>query len=555
MDDDDYASRKTKNKSTKTGKNFNQDNEEEEEEAEESEAEEQLTDKELDGENQKGDKKNNISKKNVCDKSSCIEGENEEKFDPNDPERLQKRIKVLETKLADCNNNINNLKKQITEKDNKIKLITKTNQKLVKSMNTFSKEVDNKLSNKQGILGNIKKVKKNYGNDSSDDVKQKELDNAINIIKILKNDNQRLQTKIDNYENDNKVKDLENMNKLKSDENSNLEEQIKNLKKELNDYKICQKKIKTYEKQIQLLTKENKLLKDNNRNLNEKLTKKFPQNKNNPTYSYNEDNDNKKIYKIKKDNYSSVFKLEKNTIEKNRRNDRVNFKDNSLKSGKRGGNSLNRSMGYLPQINSKSMLRNGSEKFSNIKLSNNYKKNYENTADDVLKTFFNSEDIIIIQKIFQNNASGFEEFKIKLCIINKSKESLINKYNIEIKKYNERITSAQEQIEYLNGKNRETEVNYKKLQTQMNEFNIQKKLLKKKIKMLEQNLADRENYISENFGDIIGNNKKEGNNIINLKVEDNEIDKTASENEEAHENNSDIITNENKNNISNNDND
>ena len=186
MDDDDYASRKTKNKSTKTGKNFNQDNEEEEEEAEESEAEEQLTDKELDGENQKGDKKNNISKKNVCDKSSCIEGENEEKFDPNDPERLQKRIKVLETKLADCNNNINNLKKQITEKDNKIKLITKTNQKLVKSMNTFSKEVDNKLSNKQGILGNIKKVKKNYGNDSSDDVKQKELDNAINIIKIKK---------------------------------------------------------------------------------------------------------------------------------------------------------------------------------------------------------------------------------------------------------------------------------------------------------------------------------------------------------------------------------
>ena len=39
-----------------------------------------------------------------------------------------------------------------------------------------------------------------------------------------------------------------------------------------------------------------------------------------------------------------------------------------------------------------------------------------------------------------------------MCIINKSKESLINKYNIEIKKYNERITSAQEQIEYLNGK-------------------------------------------------------------------------------------------------------
>ena len=563
MDDDDNFSRKGKNRSTKTGKNFNQENEEEEEEVEndESDGEEQLTDKEIENpsENFKRDKKikdpTHLTKKNISDKNGSIEDEYDEQYDPNDPEKLQKRIKVLETKLANSNNSINDLKKQIAEKDSKIKLITKTNQKLVKSMNTFSKEVDNKLSHRQGILSNVKKPKNNYGNYSSDDVKQKELDNAINIIKILKNDNQRLQTKVDNYENNNKVKDLENMNKLKSDENSSLEEQIKNLKKEIYDYKICQKKLKAYEKQIQLMTKENKLLKDNNRNLNEKLNKKLPKNKNNSSYNYNEDDDSnngKKNNKTKKDNYSPMLKLEKNNIEKNRRNDRIYSKDNYLKSGKRGGGSLNQSMGSLPKINpNRGMLRNSSEKFTSIKLSNYYKKNYENSSDDILKTFFNADDIVIIQKIFQNNASGFEEFKIKLCIINKSKESLINKYNLEIRKYNERMTSAQEQLEYLNGKNRETEVNYKKLQTQMNEYNIQKKLMQKKIKTLEQNLIERENYIAENYGDIIDNDKKDYNNR-NIKSEDNENEKSALENGETHENNSVNATNE-KNNISNDD--
>ena len=103
----------------------------------------------------------------------------------------------------------------------------------------------------------------------------------------------------------------------------------------------------------------------------------------------------------------------------------------------------------------------------------------------------------------------------------------------------------------MSGKNRETEVNYKKLQTQMNEYNIQKKLLHKKIKTLEQNLIDRENYISENFADIMENNKNEDNN---KKVENNENEKTAPENEETHENNSNNATNRNKNNESKNDN-
>ena len=78
-----------------------------------------------------------------------------------------------------------------------------------------------------------------------------------------------------------------------------------------------------------------------------------------------------------------------------------------------------------------------------------------------MKIFFNEEEIDIINTIFKNNLNDFENFKKKLYIINKSKESLNNKYNLEIKKYNERIISAQEQIDYLNNKIRENEVNLK----------------------------------------------------------------------------------------------
>ena len=124
-----------------------------------------------------------------------------------------------------------------------------------------------------------------------------------------------------------------------------------------------------------------------------------------------------------------------------------------------------------------------------------------------LETFFNQDDIELINKIFKSNIKGFEAFKLKLCIINKSKESLNNKFNLEIKKYNERIISAQEQIEYLNSKIRESEVNYRVLQTQMNEFNIQKKLLLKKIKKLEENLIEKDNILKLHFAGEDINNK------------------------------------------------
>ena len=470
-----------------------------------------------------------------------------------DSDTLLKKLQKMEKELKEKENTIKDLKKEITEKDNKIKLISKTNNKLKQSLNEFSKKVDEKLFNNKNIFNNFRKSKYNLKNYNLDDeLKKKELDNAMNIIKILKNDNHRLQTAIDNYEKNNKLKDLENINKIKEDENINLENQIKLLKKELNNYNICLKKCKIYENQIDILNKENKSFKDNNKMLKNKLNNQ----KNKSSGDLTENIRNKGYISPKRNDYrQNDSYLIKSRNKYNSNSDRYHLNDNFNSLNKDGyiklnnrSSNLHQSMGSLPKINkSNNILKNNTP----IGL-HSYKKNFEN-VNDILKTFFNQDDIEIINRIFKSNSNGLEDFKLKLCIINKSKQTLNNKYNLEIKKYNERIISAQEQIEYLNNKIRESEVNYRVLQTQLNEFNIEKKLLLKKIKKLKENLAEKDYILKLNFAGEDMNNeklnnqnkKKEQNNIYsNKNTEEDGSSKIA--NEDSNENNNDSDKAENK---------
>jgi hypothetical protein len=180
----------------------------------------------------------------------------------------------------------------------------------------------------------------------------------------------------------------------------------------------------------------------------------------------------------------------------------------------------NQNLISLPTINSPK--NNISTKKSNSLSKLTFlKKNYTENIEDILQQFFSSEEVELIKnKIFRNNSEGLEAFKIKLCIINKSKESLINKYNNEIKKYKERLASTQEQIDYLNNKIRQLEINCQVLNAQKNEDVIKKKFLQKKIKNLEKNLEEKNNILKLGF--------MEDNNIDN----ENRIDFSQNENED-----------------------
>ena len=467
-------------------------------------------------------------------------------------DELLKLLDEKEKELKEKNIIINDLKKDIEEKEKKIKLITKTNTKLKQSLDEFSKKVDEKLFNSKNFFNSFRKSKYNVKNNGNydDELKQKELDNAMNIIKILKNDNHRLQNTVDNYEKNNKLKDLENINKLKEDENINLENQIKLLKKELHNYNIILKKNKIYENQIEILNKENKSYKDNNKILKNKLSRQMP--KSNSSIDLTENKGSLRYTSPK--TYNNRRK--RNMYESNSDRYRNNYNDNYNEVGYNNKmSSLHQSMGSLPKIKSKIKINYNNKNNTPSGGLNSYKKNYDN-INDILKTFFTQDDIELINKIFKNNLNGFEAFKLKLCIINKSKETLNNKYNLEIKKYNERIISAQEQIEYLNTKIRESEVNYRVLQTQMNEFNIQKKLLLKKIKKLEENLIEKDNILKLNFAGEDINNKNDENgkneNDTNKNTEEDGSSKIAKD-EDSNDNNSET-SNSNSNSKSKNDN-
>ena len=427
------------------------------------------------------------------------------------------------------------LKKELSEKNLQIKSITKTNNKLQQSLEKFSKQIDDKIFNEKmnkNFFENLKNKKINIKYNSNDRIKERELNNAINMIKILRGDNERLQEIIDKYEKENKFQDLENINKQKIQENDDLENQIKILKEQLNN---CNNEIKRYkeiEKQIEILNKENKSLKDNVKTLNNQLTKKNQKN----------ENLENKNYKTPRKKKISLIKLEK-TINQNNIINKYKININPT-------NKINNIITSLPTINSpnnKTLMKNNS--LSKIFL---YKKNYSGNIDDILSLFFSSDEIDLINnKLFKNNLQGLEEFKLKLCILNKSKETLINKYNNEIKKYIERLKSAQEQIDYLNTKIKELEVNCQVLQTQKNEDAIRKRLLNRRIKKLEKNLKEKDNILKLGFADddmnILNNdNLNENENENKMNESQNEENNYISSQDSINDNYNDKYNNESK---------
>ena len=501
------------------------------------EDEENKTNEEENEEDEENDRYVNINSKNNKYRNNKINNKNNNNNNNEKNKGTNINIIMAETEKDQI---IIQLKKELKEKELQIKSVTKTNNKLQQSLEKFSKQIDDKIfneKNNKNFFENLKNKKISIKYNSNERLKERELNNAINMIKILRNDNERLQSNLDNYEKNNKIQDLENINRQKMNENNDLEKEIKILKEQINEYKNYIKKNKELEKQIDILNKENKFLKDNIKNLNNQLFEK----------NQKEENSENKLYITPKKKKISLMKLEKtNNIFNNKY--KININPLNIKRNKKNQNTSSLPSININSPNAQSLSKNNS--LSKIFL---YKKNYNTNIDDILPLFFTQEEIDLINnKLFKNNSQGLEEFKLKLCILNKSKETLSNKYNNEIKKYKERLKSAQEQIDYLNTKIRELEVNCQVLQTQKNEDVIRKRLLQKKIKNLEKNLEEKINILKLGFaGDdinIINNENENENDNENENENENENKMNESQNEENNSLYSQYTENNNNNN-------
>ena len=383
---------------------------------------------------------------------------------------LQKKIEYLELNINDLNLIIQHLRNDIHKKENVLHLLTDTNTQLKSSLDTFSKQLDEKILeiNKKPIkkFKNSKSLnklfsKRNSNTKTDEENKHTELDNAINLNKILQKDNENLKNLLNSYGSMDRMKNLEDMNKKLKEQNTNLNEEIFKIKKEIVDHNYCENKRKTLVEQVIYLTEENKRYKNDIKKftaINEELTKNIN------LYKYILKIKNININDYLNDNLITDININNNNDTSLRDNLNINKYTNKLvlKSPR------------LPNITkSKKTLENENNKLNN-------KSNIIEKKDEDLENLLDKDEINILIKLFQGDEKKYSEFKKKIIIYAKSKESIINKYKLEEKNLNKKIFSMQEQVEYLNHKVKESEMRIKIFQQQLNDSNYQKKKFKKK---------------------------------------------------------------------------
>ena len=428
---------------------------------------------------------------------------------------LKRKIEILEYNLNDLNLIIQHLRKDIHNKENVLHLLTDTNTNLKISLNKFSKQLDEKIleANKKPkkkldiyskSLSTIF-AKKNLGINSKnlkndEDKKYTEIDNVLAMNKILQKDNENLKNLLNSYGNVDKMKELENLNKMLKDQNNNLNEEITKLKKELLEHSYCEKKRNRLLEQIRYLTEENKRLKNDIKKI---------------TSPINDDTSRK----IKDNNTSNSTQNFSNTINNNNKGKIMAI----LRSPR------------LPKISkNKTTLE-----FENDKLNKNLKNN--KIKDEELENLTDKDEIYILIQLFQGDKQKYEEFRKKIIIYAKSKESIINKYILEEKCLNKKVFSMQEQVEYLNHKVKESEMRIKVFQQQLNDSNFQNKKLKKKY--------NEEKKEKENTKQILNDFKKRNEEIkINrIKIKNKETNVENDEGEENDDEDYEVEENENEN--------
>ena len=441
---------------------------------------------------------------------------------------LLNRIKELEEKLSSSNKIINNLN---NNKDIVIQKLTKTNKKLKNSLESISKKLDEKILNtnlfkkrninsgqKFGVsfsTNNRSMMSGGYNNGPmshlSDDIatknnnilKEKELNNAVNMIKILTNDNKRLQNKVDEFEK-NKVLEKEQKDK----------EKVK-IDRELEEHKMCKEKMEQYKEKIRKLSDKNHILLEKISSIKSKKQNScIFQIKNNNIYK----NNNNDFHESENENSEDNYKTKKKIIKKINSSISLDKNNNSIINIKKiGFDSVKAQNGSLPKINT-------NKNNSKYNLNYNYQNKNNNLTNNNINNIFNIDEMQQLNKVFKNNEDLFGIIVKKIEIMQKSKESLNSKYKREKKQYIERIYSMQQHIDYLNGKIRENEFKINILQSQLNENNIHKKQLLKKVKILTAGI-ELSDFSSNNIA-LDNNNKNENKDKNNEDINDNKATTT-----------------------------
>jgi len=404
------------------------------------------------------------------------------------------KIKEYEEKIKKLEDNL----KLMEEKDKTIQKLTKINLKLKNSLELVSKKMDERLQNV-----NLPKNKNNNGtfrsmsnlsyenlnkreiklekvgkNTISENIiKEKELNNAVNMIKILRNDNQRLQDKIDEIE---KNKEIE---KQSQDKKTIL------MQRELQEHKICKKKIENYQEKIKKLTEKNQSLMD------------------------------KIIYGKSRKGSNTIINNNYNiSIESEGENDRNFFRIKKKIIKEPNGFGSNKIIKKGLSLKKLGETRTQNNSLPKINFANNQLLSSNKNVNNVINinNIFNSDEMFQLNKVFVKNSKIYQIIIKKFEILQKSKDSIDNKYKLEQRQFTKRIYSMQQQIDYLSSKIRDRELKINILQSQLNENKLEKKQLLKRVKILSEGFEINEFNINH-FEDNVNNKIESQNNKRKIK--------------------------------------
>jgi hypothetical protein len=186
--------------------------------------------------------------------------------------KFKKLKEKLESDIITKDERIKELEKTLKEKDrdlnDKEKIIYNlniANTKLMISLDELKREVDEKLD-KVNVKKINHKMKKQKEKENPLEIvlklKEKELKNKMNLLEILRKDNEQLNKTLESSSSIKAVIDLQDKLKLKEKENMDLVSEIKALNRQLEEHKKCMKVKGQSDEEMRLLKEELKKAKE-----------------------------------------------------------------------------------------------------------------------------------------------------------------------------------------------------------------------------------------------------------------------------------------------------
>jgi hypothetical protein len=356
-------------------------------------------------------------------------------------EKFDSETQIKDEKIKELEKSLKEREKELNEKEKIIYNLNIANSKLMANLDDLKREVDEKLD-KVNVKKINDKMKKQKEKENPLEIvlklKEKELKNKMNLLEILRKDNEQLNKTLESSSSIKAVIDLQDKLKLKEKENMDLANEVKILNRLLEEHKKCVK-VKT-------------LCDEEMRNLKEEL---------------------KKAKEVSKE---SQLKL----------------KDEECKHIKTKDSFLNLKREYDNTKKAKAEEMSIPKHHSNVDLKKVTNLNHDQNINNML------EEDAKVKKAEEIE----EKLEKKYQVLEQSKLSMENRYKSEMKVIQKKLQQKEEQIEYMTNQFKEIEQKNKIMSFQMNEYKNEQKIYQRKLNDIQNILENNNSLLKEKEQEI-----------------------------------------------------